>query len=193
MARHYGTTLIPARPYKPRDKGADENMVQNISRRIIAALRNQQFFSLHEVNQAISEELEKFINRPFQKMEGNRKTAFEKIDKPCLQPLPATRYEYSDWEETKVAFDYHVEYKGFFYSVHYSYVGHPCSVRATSKTIEVFIDNERVAAHSRNYNQFKRYTTLEEHMPEEHKAVYSWKPERFLSWRKDRPQYHGTD
>lgn len=182
MARHYGTTLIPARPYKPRDKGADENMVQNVSRRIIAALRNDQFFSLNEVNQAISEELKKFINRPFQKMEGNRKTAFEKIDKPCLQPLPTTKYEYSDWEETKVAFDYHVEYKDFFYSVHYSYVGRPCSVRATSKTIEVFIDNERVAAHSRNYNQYKRYTTLEEHMPEEHKAVYSWKPERFLSW-----------
>jgi len=182
MARHYGTTLIPARPYKPRDKGADENMVQNVSRRIIAALRNRPFFSLHEVNQAISEELEKFINRPFQKMEGNRKIAFEKIDKPCLQPLPTTKYEYSEWEETKVAFNYHVEYNGFFYSVHYSYAGRPCSVRATNKIIEVFIDNERVAAYSRNYNQFKRYTTLEEHMPEEHKAVYGWKPDRFLSW-----------
>lgn len=76
MARHYRTTIIPARAGKPKDKAADENMVGNVSRRIIAALRNRQFFSLYEINQAISEELEKFIHRPFQKMEGNRKTAF---------------------------------------------------------------------------------------------------------------------
>lgn len=182
MARHYGTTLIPARSRRPKDKAADENMVGNVSRRIIAALRNRQFFSLYEINQAIAEELVKLINRPFQKMEGNRRSAFETIDKPCLQPLPATKYEYADWEETRVAFNYHVEYDGFFYSIHYSYVNRLCSVRATAKAIEVFIDNERVAVHSRNFNTFKRYTTLEEHMPEEHKAVYGWNSDRFLSW-----------
>lgn len=182
MARHYGTTLIPARVAKPKDKAADENMVGNVSRRIIAALRNRQFFSMHEINQAIAEELEKFINRPFQKMEGNRRSAFEKIDKPCLQPLPPTKYEYADWEETKVAFNYHVDYDGFFYSVHFTYVNRPCWVRATVRTIEIFVDSERVAAYPRNYNTSKRYTTLEEHMPEEHKAVYGWNSERFLSW-----------
>ena len=34
MARHYRTTIIPARPRKPKDKAADENMVGNVSRRI---------------------------------------------------------------------------------------------------------------------------------------------------------------
>lgn len=157
-------------------------MVGHISRRIIAALRNRQFFSLYEINQTISEELVKLINRPFQKMAGNRLTAFQKIDQPALQPLPATRYEYADWRETKVQFNYHVEYAGFFYSVHYSYVGRPCSVRATAKTVEINIDSERVAAYPRNYNTYKRYTTLAEHMPEGHKAVAGWSSERFLSW-----------
>ena len=182
MARHYRTTLIPARAGKPKDKAADENMVGNVSRRIIAVLRNRQFFSIYEINQAISEELVKLVNRPFQKMEGNRLTAFEKIDKPCLQPLPATRYEYSTWKETKIQFNYHVEFEGFFYSAHYSYAGRPCSVRATSKTIEMYIGSERIAAYPRNYNTFKRYTTLQEHMPEEHKAVCGWSSDRFLSW-----------
>ncbi|WP_157834827.1 IS21 family transposase [Acetivibrio clariflavus] len=182
MALHYRTTIVPARAGKPKDKASDENMVGNVSRRIMAALRNRQFFSIYEINQAISEELEKFINRPFQKMEGNRKTAFEKIDKPCLQPLPATKYEYCDWVETRVTFNYHVEYKGFFYSVHYSYANHKCWVRASSKTIEVYIGNERIAVHTRNYDKFNRYRTLEEHMPEEHKAIYAWNSERFLSW-----------
>jgi transposase len=182
MAKHYGTTLIPARAGKPKDKAADENMVGNVSRRIIAALRNRQFFSMYDINQAISEELLKLVNRPFQKMDGNRLSAFEKIDKLFLQPLPATKYEYSEWKETKVQFNYHVDYDGFFYSVHYSHVSNPCSVRATSKTIEIYIGSERVAAYSRNYNTFKRYTTLQEHMPEEHKAVCGWSSDRFLSW-----------
>lgn len=182
MARHYRTTLIPARAGKPKDKAADENMVLNVSRRIIAVLRNRQFFSIYEINQAISEELVKLINRPFQKMDGNRLSAFEKIDKPYLQPLPAKKYEYSEWKETKVQFNYHVEFEGFFYSVHHSYINSPCSVRATSKTIEIYIGGERVAAYPRNYNTYKRYKTLPEHMPENHKTVYGWSTDRFLSW-----------
>ncbi|MDF9410093.1 IS21 family transposase [Pelotomaculum isophthalicicum JI] len=184
MARHYHTTLVPARAGKPKDKAAGENIIGNVSRRIIAALRNRQFFSLYEINQSLREELAKFIQRPFQKMEGNRLTAFEKIDKLFLQPLPSTRYEFADWKETKVQFNYHAEYDGFFYSVHYSYVGQPCSVRATSKTIEIYIAGERVAAYPRNYNRYKRYTTQPEHMPEEHKVVSGWSSERFLSWAK---------
>ena len=43
-------------------------MVGNIGRRIIATLRNRQFFSLYEINEAISEYLEKFIDKPFQKI-----------------------------------------------------------------------------------------------------------------------------
>ena len=182
MAGHYRTTLVPARAGKPKDKGADENMVGNVSRRIIAALRNNQFFSLAEINQAIEEEVEKFINRPFQKMEGTRKTAFEKIDKPLLQPLPAQRYEHADWKEAKIGFNYHVEYEGFFYSTHYSHAGQRCSIRATSHIIEIYQGSERIGACARNYNKFHRYTTLPEHMPEQHKAVFGWNSERFLSW-----------
>jgi len=182
MAAHYGTTLVPARPGKPKDKAADENMVGNISRRIIAALRNHQFFSLLEINKALRTELNKFINRPFQKIEGNRLSAFEAIDKPALKPLPAARYEYADWKEVKVAFNYHVEYEGFYYSVHYTNIGKTAAIRATNSTIEIFVDSVRTAAHQRNFNTYKRYTTLPEHMPESHKAVTGWNSERYLSW-----------
>lgn len=182
MAQFYRTTLVPARSLKPKDKASDENMVGNISRRVIAALRNRRFFSLYEINQAIKQELNKFIHRSFQKIPGNRQIAFERIDKPALQSLPAKRYEFAEWKESKVAFNYHVEFEGFFYSVSFTYVGQPCSIRATIKTIEVFIAGERVAAHPRNFNPYKRYTTLPEHMPESHKAIAGWNTDRFLSW-----------
>ena len=108
MARHYGIAIVPARSRKPKDKASDENMVGNVSRRILAPLRNVKFFSVYEINQAIKLELKKFINRPFAKMEGNRITAFKTIDKPALAPLPAQRYQYCKWKEARVAYNYHI-------------------------------------------------------------------------------------
>ena len=46
LAEHYNTAIIPARIRKPKDKPAVEGSVGNISTWIIAALRNEQFFSL---------------------------------------------------------------------------------------------------------------------------------------------------
>ena len=115
-------------------------------------------------------------------MEGNRLTAYEKIDKPALGALPRQRYEYCDWKEARVAFNYHVEYQRFYYSVDYGYADQLCAVRATKDTVEVFIEGERIACHTRNYNKFSRYTTMEEHMPQNHKAVSGWSSKRFISW-----------
>jgi len=182
IANHYSTAIVPARKGKARDKAADENMVGNVSRRILAPLRNIKFFSVYEINQAIAVELEKFIRRPFQKMEGNRLEAFLKIDRPALMPLPRDRYEYCNWKQARIAYNYHVEYENFYYSVPYDYAGRPCYVRATGTTMEIFVDSQRVAVHKRNYNKANRYTTLPEHMAEEHRAVSGWSSNRFISW-----------
>ena len=53
MAEHYGTAIIPARVRAPKDKPNAEGSVGNISTWITAALRNEQFFSLGELNRAI--------------------------------------------------------------------------------------------------------------------------------------------
>ncbi len=180
MARHYGTAIMPARPRKPKDKAADEGMVKIASQRILAPLRNMRFFSIEEINAAISEQLEKLINRPFQKLEGNRKSAFEEIDKPALRSLPKNKYEYAIWKESRVQPHYHVEYEGFFYSVPHEHINKPCSIRVTTGTVEVFIDGERVAAHKKNTSKANRYTTLPEHMPLNHRVVSGHSNETFI-------------
>ena len=63
MAEHYGTAIIPARVRAPKDKPNAEGCVGNISTWITAALRNEQFFSLGELNQAIRKKLETFSHR----------------------------------------------------------------------------------------------------------------------------------
>jgi transposase len=188
MAAHYRATVLPARSYRPTDKNLVENSVGNVSRKILASMRDMQFFSVVEINEVIATKLEELNNKPFQKMEGSRKSLYIEVDQPALMQLPERRYEFADFKVVGVPYNYHVEYEGYFYSVGHEYTGKKCTVRATKDTIEIFVDNERVAAHRRNRDKRKRYTTLPEHMPESHKAVSGWNTERFITWaRKSGP------
>lgn len=93
MAAHYGTVIISARPRRPRDRAKGESAVQVVERVVLAPLRDRTFFSLAEVNQALAESRERLNDLPFQKLPGSRRTLFETLDRPALQPLPAERYE----------------------------------------------------------------------------------------------------
>jgi len=170
-----------ARPRKPRDKNYVENTVGNVSRRIIAAIRNEHFTGIAEINKAVEGKLDEFINEPFKKMAGCRGSAFEQIDKPSLRPLPVSHYEYATFSTGKIGPNYHVERDGFFYSVPYEHRGSEYTLRATKDTIEVFVRGERVCAHMRREGG-NRYVTVPEHLPEQHKAVSEWNDERFIGW-----------
>jgi transposase len=182
LAVHYGAAIVPARSRKPTDKAPVETGVQIVERRIIAKLRDRQFFSLSEVREAVKAELELLNTQAFSKLPGNRRQAFMENEKGSLKPLPEGKYEYAQWKEAKAAFDYHIQFDSFFYSIPYTFAGKIVHIRATARAIEVFSGGERIAAHIRNYDTRHRYTTSFEHMPEKHKAVADWTPERFLSW-----------
>ena len=93
LAEHYGTAILPARVRLPKDKAAVEGTVGIISTFILAALRNRQFLSLPELNEAIHERLEAFNHKPFQKREGSRASCFAE-ENPFLRPLPPRPFEY---------------------------------------------------------------------------------------------------
>ena len=131
LARHYGTAVLPARPYKPRDKAAVEASVLLVQRWILARLRNRQFFSLHALNAAIRELLVDLNNRPFKKLDGCRRSAFETIDRPAMKALPTTGYEFADWKAALVGIDYHVELDERYYSVPHSLVRQKLEARAS--------------------------------------------------------------
>jgi len=181
MARHYGCAIIPARPYKPKDKAIAETHVLLVQRWILARLRNRQFFCLPELNAAIAQLLIDLNHRPFKKLPGSRLSAFETIDRPAMKPLPAQRYEYAEWLKGKVYIDYHVEADGHYYSVPHQLVGQYVHVRMTASAIECLFKGGRVAAHVRSY-QRGQHTTLPEHMPESHRRHMQWTPGRLLNW-----------
>jgi len=178
---HYGTTVIPARVKKPKDKAKVESAVLIAERWIIAALRNHTFFSIDELNRAIKEKLEDFNTRPLQKLKVSRRHLFETIDRPAMKPLPERRYEYAEWERPRVNIDYHVEIDRHYYSVPYQLKGNVVDARITATTVELLFKGKRVASHARSYAP-GRHTTLPAHMPESHKRYLEWTPSRIVRW-----------
>jgi len=176
LAEHYNVAVLPTRRRKPRDKAKVETAVLVVERWILAKLRNRTFYSLDEVNEAISELLEELNSRPFQKLPGCRRQAFEEIDRPKLAPLPPTPYELAEWKRATVHIDYHIQVAGNFYSVPYTLVRQPVEVRLTATTLEVLHDGKRVACHRRSWKQGHTFT-LSEHMPENHREVSRWSPD----------------
>ena len=182
MAEHYGTAIIPARVRKPNDKPNAEGSVGNISTWIIAALRNEQFFTITELNRAIVTKLDEFNRRPFQKKEGSRYELFHNEELPLLTPLPATRYELAEWKQATVQYNYHISVDGMLYSIPYEYIGKKVDVRITGATIEVFYNQNRIASHRRLYGRKGQYSTITEHMPQDHQQYLEWNGDRFRKW-----------
>ena len=181
LAAHYSCAVLPARPRKPRDKAKVEAGVQAAERWILARLRNLTFFSIEEANRAIAEQLEALNLKPFDKLSGSRRSLYETVDKPALQPLPARPYEYATWKSAKVHIDYHVEVNYHRYSVPYQLVGRQCDVRVAATTVEVFCGGRRVASHLRGGRR-GGFTTDPGHRPEHHRAYAEWSPERIVRW-----------
>jgi len=187
MASYYQTAIVPARPYKPKDKAKAEVAVQIVERWIMARLRHHTFFTLAALNKAMGELLTDLNQRPFKKLPGCRLTQFERIDKPALKPLPAHAYEYVDIKQARVHIDYHIEYDKHYYSVPHHLVKQQVEVHASRHLISVYAHGLRVASHPRRF-QPGAHSTCTEHMPQAHQAyrvMSDWSPERFLRWAGD--------
>ncbi len=181
FARHYDSAVVPARPYKPRDKAKVEVAVQIAQRWILARLRNETFFSLESLNLRIRELLDDLNDRPMKKLGGvSRRELFERLERGALRPLPSTPYEYADWHKKTLNADYHVEVDKHWYSAPSRLVHREIWTRATAQTIELFSQGERVASHRRSTATYK-HTTDPAHMPESHRRQ-STGPDGVLRW-----------
>jgi transposase len=177
MASHYRTAVIPARPYKPRDKAKVEVGVQVVQRWILARLRNRRFFSLAGLNQAIGELVEEVNLRPMRGWGTTRRALYEQVDRPALGELPPTPYEYAAWKRCRVNLDYHIEIEKHFYSVPFRLLREEVEARITAKTVEIFHRGKLVATHLRSLRPH-RPTTQADHMPSSHRRYRDWTHER---------------
>jgi transposase len=173
MAAHYDTAIVPARPYRARDKAKVEVAVQVATRWITAKLRNRYFFSLSELNAAIAELVKQINSRVSRHLGASRRALFEELERSALKPLPAEPYVFAEWKECRVGLDYHVEIEKHYYSVPHQLLRE----KVWARTIEVFHRGKRVAAHVRSSSN-RKHTTVREHMPSSHRRYADWTPAR---------------
>jgi transposase len=181
MAAHYGTTVLPTRIAKPRDKAKVEVGVQIVERWILARLRHQTFFSLDALNRAIAELLPRLNDRPFKKLPGCRRELYEQLDRPALAPLPTQAYVFATWKKARVNIDYHIEFERHYYSVPYQLVKAEVEARVTAQTVEILHRGRRIASHRRSFKP-GGYTTIAAHMPRPHREYAEWTPRRLVEW-----------
>ncbi|MCL2661145.1 MAG: IS21 family transposase [Acidobacteriaceae bacterium] len=179
MADHYGAAVLPARIYRPNDKPGVEGAVKGVKTWILAAIRNEVFTSLFDLNAAIKVKIDEYNAKSFQKMPGSRLSRYLD-EKPLLLPLPRRQYERSEWMVAKVQKDYHVKCGEKYYSVPFAYIGCTVNIRATRDMVEIFHEGQRICSHQRNATG--KYVTEKDHMPIGHRKHCEWSGDRFRAW-----------
>ena len=146
MAAHYGAAVLPARPYKPRDKAKVEVGVLIAERWLLGRLRHTTFHSLAELNAAIAEFCRRLNDeRIIRRVGQTRRQLLEAVERAALKPLPTEPYVLAEWRIRRVGIDYHVEVDNHFYSVPHRYARAEVDARFTARTVEVFLRGERIA------------------------------------------------
>ena len=183
FAEHYGTTILPARAYRPRDKALVENAVRIIYTRIYVKVKRQQYLTLQDLNAAILTALEEHNNAPLRGRNYSRRQQFDEVERNVLMPLPELRYELKKHQYATVAKNGHVGLSAdkHYYSVPYRFIGKKVKLLYSRSSVEIFYNYERIALHERAKSAY-RYTTEKDHMASTHRFVSEWTPERFTSW-----------
>ena len=181
LSEYYRTVTIPARVRKPRDKNVVENSVGFASTYIIAALRNQIFYSLKDINDAVYEKMLELNDEPFTKKSGCRSLLFLEEEKQHLSPLPPRPFELFMRARAKVAPDYHVQFDKCFYSVHPKHIGKEVLIKASLDTVIISLPaGEEIARHERGAFKGQRITDPS-HVPQAHQEILGWSGDKFRS------------
>lgn len=170
LANHYNTAVLPARGGRPKDKSIVESSVRDVYRHIFAPLRNRIFYSLAELNQGIHEQLAVWHERPFQNREGSRGQLFKEVEQPALQPLPEAPFLIKKYASLTIRNNCHIQIREdkHYYSAPHAYARKKVQVIYTSDRVQIFCQGTLIAAHQRDRTPY-RYTTLKEHLPENHR------------------------
>lgn len=185
LANHYGCVVNPARSLHPKDKCLVEDAVKLIYRRVYAPLRNRVFYDEDSLNKAIAELVDAHNGKRMQTADYSRQERFAAVDRPNLQPLPATRFELTYSVQAKVSTNGCVQLgcDRHYYSVPFQYIGRNTTVRFSRTIVKVFIDGQCVASHLRNTAK-GGYTLADEHLASHCNAYRQRSPQGYIERAK---------
>lgn len=176
LSEHYSTTFSATRPYHPRDKAMVERAVMITYQHIYAPLRGEVFTSLKLLNKAILEKLEVLNNRPYKGSHYSRRDLFNSSEKNLLKSLPGVLFTPKKSVAVTVQRNYHIQLREdhHYYSAPYRFAGKKVKVLYDSKTVEIYLEHQRIAVHSRT-SFGSSYHTIPDHMPSNHQYAINVK------------------
>jgi transposase len=185
FANHYGTTICPARAYKPQDKALVENTVKLVYNRVYARLRDDVFFDLPSLNEAMQGKMLLHNQTRMQQKPYCREEMFVSSEKACLSSLPATGFEIKTYKELKVTKNNHIQLKpdNHYYSVPHTCIGKTAKVIYTRSLVYIYVDGQQVAVHKR-IKAFG-YSTEKEHLCSIHKHYLERSPDYYKNKAKE--------
>ena len=183
FALHYGTTIIPTRPRKPKDKAPVEGAVKIVYRRIYALLRKRVFFSIEELNEAIRELLIPYNNKRSKNASDTRANLLRLVEKNELRPLPANRYDMFQyvWATVYKTSYIMLQEDKHYYSVPCELIGKRVKVAYNIKTVEIYYQMKHIASHTRDTKKGAR-TMVIAHLPANIQFVNELNLDKLISW-----------
>lgn len=189
FANHYKIAVVPARVRKPKDKALVENQVKLIYTRVYAKLRNQQFFDLASLNNAIGEKIREHNQTRMQQKPYCREERFLADERHLLSPLPEQSFELKYYRELKVAKNNHIylAQDKHYYSVPYAYTGSMVKVIYTRSMVHIYTKGQQIALHVRNY-KMGGYTFEKDHLCSHHRHYLDRSPGYYIEKAKGRSE-----
>jgi len=181
LAAYYKTAVVPARPRRPKDKALIENAVGLVMRLFRFLYRRHRFFSLAEVNQALSLVVERINSRPHTRFKISRRQRWEAQEENRLKPLPAAPFEPIEWKTAKVHPDSTIAIESATYSVPHQHRGKHVRVKLTPNHVEIYFGEARLTMHARDKSRKGARVILNEHLPPNAQAYREGTPRMVLS------------
>ena len=136
FARHYGTAVLPTRPYTPQHKGKVEGGVKYVKNN---ALKGREFVTMEAENAYLRHWEETVADL---RIHGTTRTQvkklFEEHEKRALLPLPPMLFPCFEEGQRTVHRDSYVEVARSYYEVPEEYIGRKVWVRWDSRLVHIY-------------------------------------------------------
>jgi transposase len=163
FAAHYGTAILPTKPYMPRHKGKVESSVKYVKNN---GLKGRTFESLAQQNAFLGDWERSVADQRIHGTTKQQVAALFAVERGRLLPLPADRFPCYREAQRAVHRDGHVEVAGAFYSAPPEYVGSRVWVRWDGRLVRLYNGQfEQIALHATA--EPGRFRTSAQHIPRE--------------------------
>jgi hypothetical protein len=181
IAAHYMTTVVPAKSGHSKSQALIDGAERIVMRAFHFIYRRHTFTSIAEINYALSHLVDRINRKNYQRSKISRLERWATQEKHALKSLPAVAFDAVEWKLARVHSDCTVSLESAYYSVPHQHQGKKVRIKLSSSHVEIYVDQECVALHERDFARRAIRHVIPEHLPDNAKAYREVTPQKLLS------------